>query len=597
MKKIFSLSALALFSSTAILCAMVGETPRTTRMALKPTLLILKEEQEAAEVKAALRKARAQTDDDTRGMALMRKSESDLLKFKEESIKRIQQEKLAKEVGDMAVRIGIGFKNSRFAPAEEDVLRKAIEEFAQIYFYDKPGLCRVGNVREGEVTTPSQLAGSLSLGSKKFKEVLEHLEKALKKNDKFLARNKSITAEPEGAPAEKHNYRAFTFPCLGRGKLSKSLSDRTTEILTPERGDKIEALFQIPPFSKVLPHVKYSAKSGVADLINKDSGFVIIPSPAETRDHAFVKVQVGKHRTPQYRFYTGTLIKNYHDSDDYNNFARTHTLVTLESNLELIFAIPNEGRMGTIFSLSTYNLLLGREHIELLNIARLIWNEERPPVAVLKPSISLLTETSVAKPPKPTGKEEGITPIDLEELIKTSGVSGTYKALREAKNEASDGELIGYILGSTVWDKLSPDEKTSIVLKVTGKPKQVDLDKLISESKIIETYISLRAQGNWAPDRDLISYLLGDGVWKKLTPAEQVDIVFKITGKPKPTDLDKIISESKIIEKYISVRAQGNGASDKDLIAYLVGDGVWEKLTPGEQAEVIAKVVKTDSIA
>lgn len=205
------------------------------------------------------------------------------------------------------------------------------------------------------------------------------------------------------------------------------------------------------------------------------------------------------------------------------------------------------------------------------------------------PALSMTEFDEVGSP----SSSKGVLVMHMNPLIRQKvdfdALVRTYNVLRAQGNAAPDTELVGFLVGEQNWKLLSRFNQKQYANGIAERAQDLRLEELMRESGILSKYCFARSTGNAASDEELVAFLLSEN-WATLTPPSQIELVDRVTSMAEKLEVEKIISESGIIPSYRAVRLK-NDASDDDLVAYLLGDK-WETLTSSLQDLLVYKVTK-----
>ncbi len=410
------------------------------------------------EVANILKKRRAQQKDHKQGSKFVQNIEKAHQDQKKATAEKMAQDEFKKYVNQMTGNIGL----ARFTPSEQEQMKKASEKFIKEFFYEKRGLCNIGH------QTPAKIGNDLS--SKDFTGSVAYLNDLLTRNSQLFSKKASsqeIGASSEGGPVY-HLGEKSAHTCLSPNKRSLPLTQQVISHLTSphhqSEESRLTAILNSLNTKKTSPQELNKAKQEISSLMTKDSGFVIIPSgPSNPSMSALVKVQVGVAQKPEYRVYSSTLKKGFREDKIYKDIEHNHAFIALESDTDLVYAIPTLGkREKPILGLTLYRPLTGRQQSELFHIADIVWGERpkpslksknflsqhKPKIAASKPSKSQRTkevghalqrpvpaETTQSPSKEKTQKTPTfVAKTEIQKTVKSTPTTKIKKTTRSASN-------------------------------------------------------------------------------------------------------------------------------------------------------------------
>lgn len=185
--------------------------------------------------------------------------------------------------------------------------------------------------------------------------------------------------------------------------------------------------------------------------------------------------------------------------------------------------------------------------------------------------------------------------LDLEKLVGELDIVNKYRAVRP-RNEASDEELVMYLLGlQSTWGDIISENRAWVISQVTSKAERINLEEAIEEKNLSTVFYSLRCKGNEASNEELIQYLLEQNgyKWAKLSPLSRTWVIDKIRSEAARKDLEERLSRMDYSGRFLAIRNSGNPCSDFGIVQFLLeenGYKDWHKLNYHDRQWITAQV-------
>lgn len=257
-------------------------------------------------------------------------------------------------------------KEGRFTAEEQKQIRKLLKLFIPAFEYEQ----RVSHAPREHIIISCQNKSSSEI-QKQMQKVIDGnaLLKSIveKKEQEDERTNLKETDQQTTKPRLTFAYDSDRFVHLENMAMFKNLTAEVQKHGLSQNFLKSIHLQDGSSSQKTFPTETLKARDELAELLDRQSGFVVLPHRKKEKRHSVV-FKVTSNTSDQYLYFDSSLLAN--DIEQYNTLKGNHTFVFVEGH---IFAIPHEGPHERVKSLTIKSALSSQQNSEIYDMAQAVW--------------------------------------------------------------------------------------------------------------------------------------------------------------------------------------------------------------------------------